>query len=107
MKVRNQCTWQECCWRSQSGLGLPTVSPLFKRSRAAVHCLAGMFLVFAIWAALGFGYPSRPLLVVLNAIGKVLAFAAAVGLFLPGWEGAVAQNGRQGGGCTALHAECQ
>lgn len=68
---------------SLSSFGLLTVSPSVTLSRSTLLCLAGMFAVFAIWALLGFPYPSQPLPLALNAIGKVLAFAAAVTLFLP------------------------
>ncbi len=66
-----------------SSFALLTISPLIKLSRWTLFCLAGMFLVFAVWALFGFAYPSQPILLVLNATGKVLAFAAAVTLFLP------------------------
>ncbi len=67
---------------SLSSFGLLTVSPLVSFSHATLVCLAGMFLVFAIWAEFGFAYPSEPIPLVLNAAGKVLAFASAVTLFI-------------------------
>ena len=54
-----------------------------KLSRYTLFSLAGMFFVFAIWALVGFGYPSTPILIALNGISKVLAFATSVTLFLP------------------------
>ncbi len=66
-----------------SSFALLTVSPLTTVSRATLFCLAGMFAVFGIWALLGFHYPSEPIPLILNATGKVLAFAAAVTLFIP------------------------
>jgi hypothetical protein len=66
-----------------SSFALVTVSPLLKLSRWTLFCLAGLFLVFAVWALFGFSYPSSPLPFSLNAISKVLAFLAAVTLFLP------------------------
>jgi hypothetical protein len=45
--------------------------------------LAGMFLLFAVWAVFGFASPSAPIPIALNMIAKGLAFAAAVSLFLP------------------------
>ena len=39
--------------------------------RYALFCLAGMFLVFAVWALVGFGYPSTPILIALNGTSKV------------------------------------
>jgi hypothetical protein len=66
-----------------SSFGLLTVSPLVQLSRNTLFCLSGMFLVFAMWALVGFAYPSQPVPLMLNAVGKVLAFAAVVTLFLP------------------------
>ncbi len=69
---------------SLSSFALLTVSPLIRLSRYTLLCLAGMFALFAAWALFfGFSYPSHPGTFVLNAAGKVLAFAAAVTLFLP------------------------
>lgn len=65
-----------------SSFALLTVSPLIKLSRWTLFCLAGMFLVFAVWALFGLAYPSQPIPLVLNTTGKVLAFAAAVTLFI-------------------------
>jgi hypothetical protein len=59
------------------------LSPLMKLSRSTLFLLAGMFLVFAVWALFGFAYPADPLPTALNMLAKVLAFAAAVSLFLP------------------------
>jgi hypothetical protein len=66
-----------------STLSLLTLSPLVRLSRATLFSLAGMFLVFAIWAAFGFAYPGTPIPIALNAISKVLCFVAAITLFLP------------------------
>lgn len=66
-----------------SSLAMLMLSPLMKLSRATLFLLAGMFLVFAVWALFGFAYPSTPLPTALNMLAKVLAFAAAVSLFLP------------------------
>ena len=60
-----------------------TFSPFMKLSRATLFLLAGMFVIFAVWAMFGFAYPATPLPIALNMISKVLAFAAAVSLFLP------------------------
>jgi hypothetical protein len=59
------------------------LSPAVKLSKYTLFFLAGMFLVFAIWALFGFAYPSSPLPTAFNMISKVLAFAVAVSLFLP------------------------
>jgi hypothetical protein len=66
-----------------STFSLLTLSPLVRVSRATLFSLAGMFLVFAIWAAIGFAYPSAPIPIALNAIAKVLCFVVAITLFLP------------------------
>ncbi len=60
-----------------------TFSPVLKLSRYTLLLLAGMFLIFAVWAMFGFAYPASPLPIALNMISKVLAFATAVSLFLP------------------------
>ncbi len=66
-----------------SSFAMLTFSPAMKLSRYTLFLLAGMFFVFAIWAAFGFAYPSAPLPIAMNVISKILAFAAAVSLFLP------------------------
>ena len=58
-------------------------SSAMRLSNYTLFCLAGMFLVFAIWALFGFVYPFTALPIVLNGLSKVLAFAASVTLFLP------------------------
>jgi hypothetical protein len=75
-----------------SSFALLTFSPVMKLSRYPLFFLAGMFLVFAVWAVFGFTYPLAPLPIALNMISKVLAFAAAVSLFLPS-EKVSAQDG--------------
>ena len=60
-----------------------TFSPVMKLSRYTLFLLAGMFLIFAVWAMFGFAYPASLLPIALNMISKVLAFATAVSLFLP------------------------
>ncbi len=44
-----------------STYSLLTFSPLVKLSRATLYSLSAMFLVFAIWAAFGFAFPSAPI----------------------------------------------
>ncbi len=68
---------------SLASFGLLTVSSLVSLSRSTLFCLAGLFLVFGVWALFGFAYPSQPAPLILNAAGKLLAFAAAVTLFVP------------------------
>ena len=66
-----------------SSFAMLSFSSAMKLSKQALCCLAGMFLVFAVWALSGFGYPSTPTLIALNGTSKVLAFATSVVLFLP------------------------
>ena len=61
---------------------LVTFSPLARLSRYTMFSLAGMFLVFAAWASIGFPYPSDPIPTLLNDIGKVLSFVVVITLFL-------------------------
>lgn len=65
-----------------SSFAMLTLSPFMKVSRLTLFLLAGMFFVFAVWAVFGFTYPSVPLSYACNATSKILAFAAAVSLFL-------------------------
>ena len=66
-----------------SSFAMLALSPLMKLSRYTLFLLAGMFLIFAVWALFGFAYPAAPIPVALNMISKILAFATAVSLFLP------------------------
>ena len=66
-----------------SSFAMLTFSPVMKLSRATLFLLAGMFLLFAVWALFGFAYPAAPIPIALNTISKILAFATAVSLFLP------------------------
>jgi hypothetical protein len=66
-----------------SSFAMLTLSPLMKLSRYTLLLLAGMFLIFAVWALFGFAYPATPIPVALNVISKILAFATAASLFLP------------------------
>lgn len=66
-----------------SSFAMLTFSPFVKLSRATLFLLAGMFVIFVVWALFGFAYPATPLPIALNIASKVLAFAAAVSLFLP------------------------
>jgi hypothetical protein len=62
-----------------------TFSPLTRLSRYTLFPLAGFFVVFAVWAAFGFSYPSDPLDTAFNDISKVLCFVAAITFFLGDW----------------------
>lgn len=66
-----------------SSFALLTLSPIMKLSRATLILLASMFLIFAVWALVGFAYPAAPIPVALNMISKILAFATAISLFIP------------------------
>jgi hypothetical protein len=64
-------------------LSLLAFSALVKLRRPTFFSLALMFIVFAAWSLAGFGYPSTPLLIALNAAAKILAFVVTLSLFLP------------------------
>ena len=55
--------------------------PSIRVTASACYAVAGMFAVFAIWAAFGFAFPSQPLPLALNVISKILCFVAAIMLF--------------------------
>jgi hypothetical protein len=76
-----------------STYALLTLSPMVRLSKHTLRALSAMFLVFALWAALfGFAYPSSLGPIVLNDVSKILAFVAAVTLFLPdGWRPSLAE----------------
>jgi hypothetical protein len=65
-----------------SSIAMLTFSPSMRLSRLTLFLLAGMFFVFAVWAVFGFTYPSIPISYICNATSKILAFAAAVSLFI-------------------------
>ena len=65
-----------------STFSLLTLSPQTKLSRYTLFSLAGMLLVFAIWALNGFSYPSSLVPLALNDTSKVLSFVTAITLFL-------------------------
>lgn len=60
---------------------LLSFSPVMKLTRYTLFLLAGMFLLFAVWALFGFAYPSTPIPIALNMLSKIVAFATAVSLF--------------------------
>jgi hypothetical protein len=64
-------------------LALLWLSPAVRVRRATFWCLAGMLAVFAVWSLFGFGYPSAPGPVTMNALAKILALVTALTLFLP------------------------
>ena len=57
-------------------------SQLTRLSKYTLFSLAGFFVVFAVWAAFGFSYPSDPLDTVFNDASKVLSFLTAITFFL-------------------------
>jgi hypothetical protein len=65
-----------------STMSFLTFSPLTRLSRYTLFSLAGFFVVFAVWAAFGFSYPSDPLDTAFNDVSKVLCFVAAITFFL-------------------------
>jgi hypothetical protein len=65
-----------------STMSFLTFSPLTRLSKYTLFSLAGFFVVFAVWAAFGFSYPSDPLDTAFNDISKVLSFVTAITLFL-------------------------
>jgi hypothetical protein len=64
-----------------STISLLTLLPSVRLTAYACHAVAGMFVVFAVWAAFGFAFPAEPLPLVLNVISKILCFVAAIMLF--------------------------
>ena len=65
-----------------STISLLTLLPSVRVTAYAAYAVAGMFLVFAVWAAFGFAFPSEPLPLALNIISKLLCFVAAIMLFV-------------------------
>jgi hypothetical protein len=63
-------------------LALLALSPMVRVSRAAFCWFALMLVIFAVWALTGFAYPSEPIPFTLNVTSKIIAFAAALSLFL-------------------------
>ena len=69
-----------------STVSLLTLLPSMRVTAYAAYAVAGMFVVFAVWAAFGFGFPAEPLPLALNVISKILCFVAAIMLFV--WRAA-------------------
>jgi hypothetical protein len=65
-----------------STISLLTLLPSMRITAHACYAVAGMFAVFAVWAAFGFAFPSEPLPLALNVISKILCFVAAIMLFV-------------------------
>jgi hypothetical protein len=64
-----------------STVSLLTFLPSMRVTAYACYTVAGMFLVFAVWAVFGFAFPADPLPLALNVISKILCFVAAIMLF--------------------------
>ena len=64
-----------------STLSLLILLPSMRVTAYACYAVAAMFVVFAIWAAFGFAFPSQPVPLALNVISKILCFLAAIMLF--------------------------
>ena len=65
-----------------STVSLLTLLPSMRVTAYAAYAVAGMFVVFAVWAAFGFAFPAEPLPLALNVISKILCFVAAIMLFV-------------------------
>ena len=65
-----------------STMSLLTLLPSMRVTAYACYAAAGMFAVFALWAALGFAFPAEPLPLALNVAAKILCFVAAAMLFV-------------------------
>ena len=76
-----------------STVSLLTLLPSMRLTAHSCYAVAGMFLVFAVWAAFGFAFPAEPLPLTLNIISKILCFVAAIMLFAWQAEGEVPASG--------------
>jgi hypothetical protein len=72
-----------------STLALLTLLPSMRLTASAAYAVAGMFVVFAVWAAFGFAFPAEPLPLALNVISKILCFVAVIMLFVWNADGEV------------------
>jgi len=82
-----------------STMSLLTLLPTVRVTAGACYAVAGMFAVFALWAAFGFAFPSEPLPLALNVISKILCFVAGIMLFVWREEGdAPESEGRRSSG---------
>ena len=61
---------------------LLTLLPSMRLTAYVAYAVAGMFAVFAAWAAFGFAFPAEPLPLAFNIISKILCFVAAIMLFV-------------------------
>lgn len=62
---------------------LLSLVPVVRVRRVTLWCWAATLAVFAIWGALGFGYPSASAPITLNILSKILGLLTGLTLFLP------------------------
>jgi hypothetical protein len=74
-----------------STVSLLTLLPSMRVTAYAAYAVAGMFVVFAVWAAFGFAFPAEPLPLALNVFSKILSFVAAIMLFVWRADGEVSR----------------
>ena len=53
-----------------STISLLTLLPSMRVTACAFYAVAGMFVVFAVWAVFGFTFPAEPMPLALNVISK-------------------------------------
>jgi hypothetical protein len=75
-----------------STISLLTLLPSMRVTANACNAVAGMFVVFAVWAAFGFAFPAGPLPLALNVVSKILCFVAAIMLFVWREDGEVSRG---------------
>jgi hypothetical protein len=77
-----------------STMSLLTLLPSMRVTAYAAYAVAGVFVVFGVWAAFGFTFPAEPLPLALNVISKILCFVAAIMLFVWRADGEVPGAGK-------------
>jgi hypothetical protein len=60
-----------------------SLSPVVRVTRTTLWCFAAMLAVFAVWALIGFSYPTTPAPFALNVASKILAFLTTLSMFVP------------------------
>ena len=65
-----------------STISLLTLLPSMRVTAYSAYAVAGMFVVFAVWAGFGFAFPADSLPLALNVISKILSFVAVIMLFV-------------------------
>jgi hypothetical protein len=65
-----------------STVSLLTLLPSMRVTAHAAYAVAAMFVVFGLWAAVGFAFPAEPLPLAFNVVSKILCFVAAIMLFV-------------------------